>query len=78
MPIRLRPFDPESDVPRLAAIQNTIDPEPVTVAILRELETRLPPGLVRRRMAAVTPDGSVAGFGTAMRHAWMPEAPSDN
>lgn len=45
----------------------------MTVAILRELETRLPPGLVRRRMAAVTPDGSVAGFGTAMRHACMPE-----
>lgn len=62
MTFTLRPLTP-ADFPRMVEIQRAQLPEPNTVEELNRAEQKRPPGEIRRRVAAVTPDGLLIGYG---------------
>lgn len=62
MSFTLRPLTPD-DFPRMVEIQRDQLPEPNTVEELQRAEQKRPPGEVGRRVAAVTPDGFLIGYG---------------
>jgi GNAT superfamily N-acetyltransferase len=70
MPFRIRPLDPNADLPRLADLTTAARREPVTADILAERERQAAPGIVQQRLVAVDADGWIAGFGKADREPW--------
>ncbi len=71
-PFRLQPLDPHADFPRIAALRNTVDPEPITAEQLQKWEAERPQGQILRRMVAVDAQGQIIGFNDAGRDPWMP------
>ena len=70
--IRLRPLQPQTDFPRLAALRSAGEPEPITVEQLQEWETQAPEGQIRQRVVALDAQGQIIGFNDAGRDPWMP------
>lgn len=70
MPFRIRPLDPNADLPRLAELTTAARREPVTADILAERERQAAPAIVQQRLVAVDADGWIAGFGKADREPW--------
>lgn len=63
MPITLRPFNPESDYPRLAALLCLHETERISPERLREMDVpHLWPGHMRERIVAVDETGYIVGY----------------
>lgn len=71
MTVTLRPFDPAADLPRLAALINATEPEPITVARLREQEGYATPEWIREQLVATDEAGRFLGLGLAEHEAWQ-------
>lgn len=70
MAVELRPLDVGRDLPRLAELLTTDNPEVVTVEQVRELFRQESPERVSRRTVAVDGDGRLVGSGFAVRDPW--------
>ncbi len=71
MAIQMQPLNPQTDFPRIAALRNTVDPEPITAGQLQEWEEQIPEGQIRRRVVAVDQDGLIVGFNDTGWDPWM-------
>lgn len=69
--IRLQPLNPHRDFPSIAALRNTVDPEPITAEQLQEWEEKIPQGQIRHRMVAVDDHGHLLGFNDTGWDPWM-------
>ncbi|MGV3618371.1 MAG: GNAT family N-acetyltransferase [Fimbriimonas sp.] len=70
--VTLRPFGPE-DYPRLAAIRNLWEPEPVTAEELEEEDGREDPNGIRRRVMVCTDEADAIGYVGSSRESNDPE-----
>jgi GNAT superfamily N-acetyltransferase len=70
--ISLRPADHPQDYPQIAALLNTVWPEPVTAAMMVEWLERKPADQVEVWQVAVTPAGQIIGYAEVIRQPWKP------
>ncbi len=68
----LRPFNPDTDFPRLQALVGAFDPDPWDLAQVRSWWERMPPGRVRRWIAAADEQDEMVGFCEATHETWHP------
>lgn len=79
----IRPLDLPGDYPRLVELYNQVNPEPVTIELLKEGDSKIPPhstlsrdaqrrliGHIRHRVAAVDESGRMIGYGDSWRAPW--------
>ncbi len=69
--IHIQPLNPERDFPRIAALRNMVDPEPLTAEQLQEWEQHIPEGQIRHRSVAVDDQGQIVGFNDTGWDPWM-------
>lgn len=68
----LCPIDPDTHFPRMAELYSLYEPEPITVAILREWLRHASPERIHHRVAAVDQQGRLIGFNNTGRDPWYP------
>jgi hypothetical protein len=73
MTATLRPFNPVTDYPPVAALSSLLRSEPMTGASLREWDSRFPEDSICHRIVAVGEDAKVSGVGEAYRLPWFRE-----
>jgi GNAT superfamily N-acetyltransferase len=69
----IRPVQPESDLPRMAALINAVEPEPVTLAQFQEWYGHMhhtSPGRVCRWMVATNERDEAIGFSEVVHETW--------
>ena len=71
MTIHLRPFNPDTDIPRLAELINAAAPQPLPQETVRALVTTPIPGRIHLRTVAVDSAGRIVGSGEVGRDPWM-------
>lgn len=71
MAFQLRPFDGETDLPRITELINSVELEPIAAASPQQRLSHRPPGHFQRRAVAVDADGYVVGFSNISRNPWM-------
>ena len=71
MTIHLRPFNPDTDISRLAELINVAAPQPLPQETMRALLTTPIPGRILLRTVAVDSAGRVIGSGEVGRDPWM-------
>src|SRR5512136_879724 len=60
----------ETDCPAIAALVNSLESEPVTVAEVRRWFEHTPPGRISSRHVAVDPAGTIVGYSVVVHEAW--------
>lgn len=70
--ITLRAAEHPQDYPQLAAILNTVWPEPVTAEIMQEWLVRKPAGQIEKWQVATIPTGQIVGYAEVIRQPWKP------
>jgi GNAT superfamily N-acetyltransferase len=68
--VTIRPSDPETDFPRLVELIATVEPEPITLEMLREWEAMRSAEEITYRTTAVDGSGRILGFGHVERSPW--------
>ncbi len=63
----------ESDCSSVAAVVNTFETEPVTVAAVKQWFDHMPPGRIAHRMVATNERDEVIGYSVAVHETWWPE-----
>ncbi len=71
MHVSLRPANPASDYPRIAALINMVDLEPITAETLHERDHTSAKERVQERIIAVDEQGTIVGVSSAGRDPWM-------
>ncbi|MCI0398043.1 MAG: GNAT family N-acetyltransferase [Chloroflexi bacterium] len=72
--ITIRPADPKTDFADLARLISRVWPDrAITEDTLHEWERDNPPGRIRRRTVAITPEGQIAGYGIVNHAPWTEE-----
>lgn len=71
MTIHLRPFNPDTDIPRLAELINVAAPQPLPQETVRALLMTPIPGRIHLRTVAVDSSGRIVGSGEVGRDPWM-------
>jgi GNAT superfamily N-acetyltransferase len=69
--IRLRELRKPEDLPRIVALENSVNPEPTSVAQLMEQDAKFPIDGLRERVVALDDQEQVIGFGICQRVPWM-------
>src|SRR5512136_2623775 len=70
MPIRLA--QPEPDFPRIVALINAVESEPITLSQLQQWHAYMPPGRICRRMVATNEQDEVIGYSVTNHEPWSP------
>jgi GNAT superfamily N-acetyltransferase len=68
----IRPAQPESDYPGIAAVVNAFEPESVNIRIVRQWFEHMPPGRIAHRVVAANEDNEAVGYGVALHETWWP------
>lgn len=63
--MRIRPFEPDKDRPRLAEIRSAVSLEPVTAEQIKERQAAAPPDTVKHALVAETDEGLMVGYAAA-------------
>lgn len=63
---------PESDLPGIAAVVNAVEPEPVSIATVKQWFEYMPPGRITHRMVATNEHHDVVGYSVVTHEAWWP------
>jgi GNAT superfamily N-acetyltransferase len=68
----IRPARPEPDFPRIVALINAVEAEPVTLAQFQQWHAHMPPGRICRRMVAPNERDEAIGYSAVVHETWLP------
>jgi GNAT superfamily N-acetyltransferase len=68
--VRLRPMD-EADYPRVAALMNMFNPDPIDPEELTRLFRAAHPESIKQRTVALDEQGHIVGFSEVVHNPWM-------
>jgi hypothetical protein len=60
--MHMRPAQPESDFPRIVALINAVEPEPITLTQFQQWYQHMPAGRICRRMVATNAQDEAIGY----------------